>query len=392
MPFKNGDSPSAVKSYGRVSIDPVIGTVNADVVNAEAVTIGGRSVTDNIAEAVASRSQGTLFLHELRTDTTYRYTAASSRILNRVYDVIPGRLYSFLSSTINFETSDHTSQEFQVITDIYCGNARAWSASNQRTFNGWYNVVAPHVVTMYARSNQMRVIIDIGAPTSRPWRTEPAFPWPSFMLVDLGPVTNVSSTPLSDYAVSAPGNPAPPTPPAPVTVTYTADFYATASANYNIRSNTRNFDEPDRLMQSSVATERAGFATFAGSKGTAGHTWEYLRNSNVQIQGATLTAGEQWAGKSVSWYYSSGGIGRLYYSPASGFGDTVPARTFITNVDKWGNSQVRSIELNNLVSQIKSGALNSIAFSGEGLSGQNTYHGYIPSRPRMTVRYSVTTG
>lgn len=412
MPFKNQRSPSAPIVYGGVSINPQDGSIAADSLDIENLAIGGDNFEDILAGVQYSAPRGIIWRQKMYGTMPWVTTNTGSgyaSIFQRYVTFEGGRLYHVVVSPIEIEltgTMVSSGMFGYLIVQPRRSNSDYFFKThyNYAEESGGRNALtlpgATYPISLPADSglNQGIITFRVYSPTNGgTWRIRSRYADPEVQVIDMGSYDSAAfnDTDLANVGITNPGGTEPtppPPPPAPSTTSYTSDFYATHYATYSLNSgDNQTSNYPGLILQSSTITPRIGMTRFGGAD-KYGRTLADLRASNVVVKSAVVYIGAAYGGKSTKWYYSSGGIGRLYYHNASTFpSEGVPGRTFLGEIANWKNAQERSYNGGStIVNAMNNGTFKGFALSGEGRTGQNTYHGEFPYRMRLRVTYTVT--
>lgn len=418
MPFKNQRSPSAPIVYGGVSINPQDGSISADSLDVENLTIGGDAFENILAGVQYDAPGGIVWRQKMYGTmpwvTTYSGSGYAS-IFQRYVTFEGGRLYHVTVSPIEIEMSGSMDSRgmfgFLIVQPRRSNSDYFYKTHyNYAEESGGRNALtlpgATYPISLPADSglNQGIITFRIYSPTNGgTWRIRTRFNDPEIQVIDMGSYDKAafSDTNLANVGIANPGAPAPapedpplppPPPPEKSTTSYTSDFYATQYATYSLNSgNNQTSDYPGIIRQGTASVPRIGMTRFSGTD-KYGRSLADLRASNVVVKSAVVYIGAAYGGKTTKWYYSSGGIGRLYYHNASSFpSEGVPGRTYLGEIPNWKNAQERSYNGGStIVNAMNNGTFKGFALSGEGRTGQNTYHGDFPYRMRLRVTYTVT--
>lgn len=417
MPFNNQRSPSAPIVYGDISIDPSDGSIVGQLGSFESIALGGQDLSETLTlqgdrdtaqesrldSLEDSRAQGVRVIRRWRVKGTTNPITTTTRLMAYSFVAKAGHTYLFVVPSLLMRIVSPAAGKYCGIQVIIKTNdsrpdsthrSYTYPASTSETAGtlGGMDIMLDR--TTYAADATMSVYVNVVTSSSHgSVSIDQSGNETNFLIIDLGAV----SSPYSDIQLTEiGGTEEPPTetdPTTPVTKSYTGTFYATHYATYSLNSEINyTSDYPGLILQSTAVTPRIGMVGFNGTD-NHGRTLSNLTGSNVTIKSANVYIGASYGGKSVRWYYSSGGTGRLYWHGVkSGFPNSgIPSRSFIGEITSWKNGQERSYNLSSILSKISNGTFGGIALSGEGRTGQNTYHGEFPYRVKLVISYTVTT-
>ena len=403
MPFQNQRAPSDPVTYGGVSIDPATGSVTAATGDFGSLSVDGDDVLDLIARG-RLQAEGTMSLYRM-VGTSPDLTQQHQQLFSITRTFSDSRDYLMVTPPLRINFKD--SRTYTNFADRYVELQVTATSSNSPLANwtrvtygysvagGWRSHLIPsstfEIVKNHLEGNpkitfKATLRVSIAGEEWSVTSNNPA----SFVLLDMGTIEQRTYNQLDLASLTNTGTaPVPDPPDEPTTRQYTGTFYATGYANYSVDSG-QSQSWPNLLRQSTAGTTRAGFATFQGND-QYGRSLNNLQSSNATIQKVVVYIGDKWKNETVKWYYSGGGIGRLYQHDAASFGGSIPGRVFIGEITNWKNGQVRSMDItSHVANRIKAGTFEGIALSGQGVSGQYTYHGQFPSRPRLVITYTIT--
>lgn len=407
MPFTNQKSPSAPIVYGDVSINPSDGSVTATEGNFQLVTLNGVDIT-SMFDGIPALPIGSLWLHRIE-GTMPGVTNGYVTLINKTFPLAGDRDYLFVTSPLRIQYGGG----FRTASSAYLEIAVTPGTGNTTTQPNIRHVVyAIDRFTPQTFSTVPSVTLSIPRPTVWPggnatftarlyvpvtptkWALNTSEAPPEMSLYDMGSISGRQYSRFDLSSVTDTGTtPTPDPAPEPSTKTYTGTWYATDSANYSVNSGQRQ-DFPGLLRQSTLDTIRAGYNTYSAARNSYGHTMATLGASNVSVKKAVLYVGENNSSnfKPVRWYYSSGGIGMLYWHGYETLRPTYPGGlNFVSSIPDWNNGQVKAINLTgSALAALQAGTFRGIAFSGHERRGQNTYHGEFPARTRLVVTYTIT--
>lgn len=389
MPFKNARDPKSPMELGNVTIDPV-GIISAPSLNADQITVSGVDLMTYIREQLADIPRATIWRHRINPYHIQRIITGNAVIVDRSITLLPGRTYSMTNSTMSIITGTAADyhRKFNMNVRVYLPNRLVRNGGTDTLFDGWSHIMSPMSLIFDTGDQsgpiQARIQITMNGPADLAWRFEPVYQAPEWTLNDMGPndYQSFSQVSISDIGSSVPVQ---------TTINTDGNFRAEHYMSYNMGRNIQD-QAAGLLRQSCYGTVRAGFCAFNNAN-NRGHTLSTMAQSNVTVNSGTVVIGEtDYTGaKPVRWYYTSGGIGHLYYHNASSFGAGAPGKTHITDIPSWGNNQTKSVTLPaNVISAINNGTFKGFAVSGEGYQGQYTHHGEMPYRMRLYLKYTIT--
>lgn len=397
MPFQNDESPTAIKAYGDVTIDPS-GIVSAPTGNFQNLTLGGRDVRAIIADQDRN-AKGVTWTHSLYGSMPWNYDG-SVAIVNRYFRSEQGRRYTLMIPPTMWVFTDYTKVTGALI------EAKITRPNGEIVILQNFDMIV---------ANNRGYIVCPGGPMSF---AMPVVNGPEDWLVQITAFNGLSSGggfrlipfvgqnrrveivdnghsdqaaySFTDIGTLGSGGPAPT--PQPTSRVYTGNFRADLYKNYAVNSGAE-VNYPGLLRQSTNGTVRAGFNVF-NTNNEHGHSLGTLAGGNCNVQAATLIIGEtDYSGAMpVRWYFTAGGRGRIYWHNNASLGSTMPGYTFFREIRNWGNNQVIGTDFDaGLINLLNTGGFKGIAMSGQGVGGQDTYHGEFPYRSRLNIRYELTS-
>lgn len=407
MAFKNERSPSAPVIYGNISLDPKDGSITGTTGNFETLNVGGNALGDTLAELDLS-PRGTQLLYRLRGNMTNYVSQTSQSLLKLNLTLEDMRDHILITPPIRIDTMNAMTN----VESGYAAMSIKVTSTNNSVANWQQDIFClpftasrkvlqfpPSTISMLRThgGGDAKILLYIWISFRAqvvPWRINQDKGLSEFVLADMGSTLGRDYLTLDLGTIADTGTtPVPEPQPEPTPTKYTGDFYASHYATYSLNSEVnQTSDYPGMILQSTTITPRIGMTAFNG-RDQHGRSLADLRASNVTITGIGIYIGAAYGGVNTKWYYSAGGIGRLYWhGNKAGFPSTgIPSRTFIQDIPDWKNNQEKAVNVFSAVkSAITNGTFGGFALSGEGKTRQNTYHGEFPYRMRLRINYTIT--